>query len=447
MKHIALPLRRNTSSPAWLAGFALLLCSCASYTDDTKSLRTKMQSGNYTAALEEIDKSSLASQRRNRVLYLMERGTLLFLDEHYRDAAQSWRSASERSEELYTVSLSSSAASLAVNDSFADYEGELHERVLLPMFAALAHLSEGNLAAARVEARRTDELMKALENAGSNKPEYARDSFAHLLAAMIYEGAEEWDSAIIEYRKGLNLLASSRAAGDKGILKNHFAEPLCRLAKLRNRTDVVKESLAHLPAGSTAAACSSTTPTPTNWRNMAEVIVFYENGRSPIKVAKDIVLPVQGQVVRVSYPSYQSQRYASRGSDVVINGSQRGRTSLVQDIGFLARQSLEARRAKDIIKMTARIIAKDQAARATGRALGPLAGLAASVVGAVTETADTRSWTSLPDEIQVFRTWVDVQALGPQANVSIEPDYGKPKLTKIKLAPGQKIFVRHRSFY
>ncbi len=420
--------------------FAIVGTGCASYTDDTKTIRAEVFGNRYKEALEKLDKSSLATQKRNRVLYLMERGTVEYLNQEYVRAAADWRKASEASEQLYTVSLSSTAASLAVNDSFADYEGENHEKVLLPIFSALAFLAAGDPRSARIEARRTDELMTALENAGNNKPSYARDSFAHLLTGLIYESLSEWDSAIIEYKRGLDNLTSSNSRKDRNVDVSHFVEPLCRLAKLRGRQALLTELRAKARPGSRC-------PQTEDWQKMAEVIVFYENGRAPIKVARDIVLPVQGQIVRVSYPSYDRVSYSSRGASVSIDNKTSGRTTVVQDIGDLARKALEERRLKDIVKLTARVIAKDQAARATGRALGPLAGLAASVVGAITETADTRSWTTLPDEIQVLRAWVPVQRRERKVTVQVVPDNGKPINREAVLKPGEKIFLRLRSFY
>lgn len=423
-----------------IAAASVTIVSCASYTQETESIRAAVYSSNYSTALEKIDKSSLATQSRNKALYLMERGTILLLDQKYREAAKDWRTASEHIDKLYTTSISSTAASFAVNDSYSDYEGELHEKVLLPTFSALAYLGAGDLAGARVEVRRTDELMTALENAGSDKPRYARDAFTHYLSAIIYEAGREWDSAIIEYKRGLDNLKSSKSWNDSKISPDHFALPLCRLAKLRNRSSLFNEAR---DSARNKGDCDKQSDNA----GQAEIIVFYENGRSPIKVARDIVLPVQGQVVRVSYPSYERKAYSSTGASVVVEGNREGRTALIQDIGLLAEKSLEARRVKDVIKMTARIIAKDQAARATGRALGPLAGLAASIVGAVTETADTRGWTSLPGELQVLRVPLKASQVGKNVRVEVIPENGKPLRQEVGVQPNQKVFLRLRTFY
>jgi hypothetical protein len=419
---------------------SLFVVSCASYTQETESIRSAVYLSNYSAALEKLDKSSLATQSRNKALFLMERGTILFLDQKYRDAAKDWRTASEHIDKLYTTSISNTAASFAVNDSYSDYEGELHEKVLLPTFAALAYLSAGDIAGARVEVRRTDELMTALENAGNDKPKYQRDAFTHYLSAIIYEAGREWDSAIIEYKRGLDNLKSGKSWNDSKISPDHFALPLCRLAKFRNRSTLFTEAR---ESARNKAECDK----QSELSNQAELIVFYENGRSPIKVARDIVLPIQGQVVRVSYPSYERKSYSSTGAVVTIDGNREGRTSLIEDIGLLAEKSLESRRTRDIVKMAARVIAKDQAARATGRALGPLAGLAASIVGAVTETADTRGWTSLPGELQVLRIPLKASLAGKNIRVEVVPENGKPLRQEVEVQPYQKVFLRLRTFY
>lgn len=414
---------------------------CQSYTQQSEKIRLSMHSQRYEEALKLLDESSLAEQSRNRVLYLMERGMIQYLSEDYNGAAEDWRKASEQVDKLYTISISSTAASLAVNDSYGDYEGELHERVLLPTFSALSWLAAGDTNKARVEVRRLDEVLGLLEKKDPDKdrPAFARDAFAHYLSGLIYESKNEWDSALIEYNRGLKNVRSSGSWNSEKIQPALFADPLCRIAHLRSRREITELARTSV---SSAAECSSLPATADPAQ--AELVVFYENGRSPLKEAQDIVLPIQGQVVRISFPVYRNQPYSSRSAEVFVDGVRKGRTRVVQDIGFLARKALESRRAIDTIKMGARVLAKDQAARAAGRALGPLAGLAASVVGAVTETADTRGWTSLPDEIEVFRVAVPSKK---DVEISVRPDNGKPLRFQGRLRPGEIKVLRLRSFF
>lgn len=437
--------RRCVKSAMRLTSFVLLIViaslGCQSYTQQSEKIRLRMHNQRYEEALTLLDESSLAKQERNRALYLMERGMIQYLSEDYTGAAEDWRQASEHIDKLYTISISNTAASLAVNDSYDDYDGELHEKVLLPTFSALSWLAAGDTNKARVEVRRLDEMLRLLEqkDANNDKPAFARDAFAHYLSGLIYESKGEWDSALIEYNRGLQNLRNSDSWNSEKIHPGLFADPLCRIAHLRGRREISK--LAKVSVSS-AAECRSLPATANP--AYAELVVFYENGRSPIKMPQDIVLPIQGQVVRISFPVYRNQPYSSRSAEVFVDGVLKGRTRVVQDIGFLARKALESRRAIDTIKMGARVLAKDQAARATGRALGPLAGFAASVVGAVTETADTRGWTSLPDEIEVYRVAVPSRK---KVTVTVRPDNGKPLRFQGLLRPGEIKVLRLRSFF
>jgi hypothetical protein len=66
-----------------------------------------------------------------------------------------------------------------------------------------------------------------------------------------------------------------------------------------------------------------------------------------------------------------------------------------------------------------------------------------SAAGAITETADTRGWNSLPDLIAAARVSVPS---GKKTAVRIVPDYGEPVDLMLELAAGEKRIVRLRTF-
>lgn len=418
---------------------ALCLLSCQSYTGSSAQIRSSLIAARFDQALEKLDQSKIATEDRSKALYLMERGQILYLRGDYAEAAKVWREAGEHIDTLYTTSISNTAASLTINQSFSDYEGESHEQVLLPIFSALAWAALGDWNRARIEIRRTDEVLSQIKKREQGGKElYGRDAFPHYLSALIYEANKEWDSAIIEYKRGLDALTANSSWAGQRVRASLIADPLCQLASLRKRTEMVEFAQKFV---SGPLACNK--PLQKNQRTTAEVVAFYEVGRSPLKVPRDIVIPIQGQVVRISFPVYERQPYASGTASIQVNNIRAGRTEVIQDIGHLARKALEARRGADTVKMAARVLAKDQAARATGRALGPLAGLVASVFGAVTETADTRSWTSLPDQIQVARLKVPANQL---VTIRIVPNMGKPVEQSVRLNPGDVHVMRLRTF-
>ncbi len=424
----------NAMRKVWLAiGFAVV--SCQSYTDHTREMRVSLYQNNPGAALKKIDESPVAGARSDRVLYLMERGNILYLQGQYLEAAKTWDDAARVIDDLYTVSISKQASSFLVNESVTDYEGENHEKVLLPVFSALAFLAADKPNEAIVEARRTSKVLENIVRASDGKAEYQRDGFAHYLAGVVYEMKREWDSAIIEYRRAIEVTKANRE-WDKDVQLESVATALARLAEKRSRKDILEKLAKDVPGFSYAPGAVK--------NDKAEVVVIYEAGKVPIKKAEDTVVTFNTQVIRISYPVFVDEYYASRIASVFVNGVETGRTFVVQDIGSIARRALLDRKPKYIAKIIARNAAKAVLANETRKRLGPLAGLAVSVAGAAVETADTRSWTTLPDVIAVARVAVPAQQ---KVTLRVVPAYGAAKEFAFEnLQPGETKLVRLRTF-
>jgi uncharacterized protein len=423
-------LMRLVSPVSLVTGVLSLLLAggCATYSDVTQEMRTSFYSGSSSRALETLDKSKVAKSKGDEVLYRMERGSLLYDMKQFSGATKEWERASRRLDELYTISLSKQAASLAISEDFADYEGEAHERVLLPVFSALAFLSQGEPQKAIVEARRTNEILKILENDKRGNPKLQENLFAHYLSGYIYEMRSDWDAAIVEYRKAL-------AASQKSSAQDVVVDALMPLAQFRRRQDVLAEI-------NRKGVSKGGNPWSDPGNPPAELLVVFEAGKAPVKEPEDIPVPVSGGVINISFPRYQNMTFGNTTAQVLVGGRSQASTVVLQDIGELARAALSARRAREITRMVARVIAKDQAARAAGRALGPLAQIAASVAGAVTERADTRSWTLLPNTLQVAR----ISLTPGQVNeVMVRPGRGPSETFRFTPRPGEKKFVRLRT--
>lgn len=413
----------------------ILLSACMSYTDEVKSIRTSLYENDYDEALKKIDSSSLAKSNRDKVLYYMERGMILYTMRQYDAAAKDWAKARDRIDELYTVSISNQAASLAINESYSDYEGEEHEQLLVTTFSAIAYFANQEPQKAIVEARKSYEVLKQL-NEKNEKGKFSRDAFTHFLAGLIYESKHEWDAAIVEYRNALSAAIENKSWAPENEISKTIAASLASVADLRGRSELIvdlKKKFSDLKWTSQQEL-----------RKTGEVFIVYESGKSPLKISADIVLPVQGNIVRVAFPAYKDLYYSAKSASVYLDDNLVGKTLLAQDIGVLAKQALEDRRVKDTARMIARVIAKDQAARLVGKNFGGLAQLATSLAGAVTETADTRSWTFLPDTIQILRVPIPSQK---DVRILIKPNGGaKPFEAVLNLKPGEKRLLRYRTF-
>lgn len=415
------------------AAICMFLPACASYTDQVREIRTALYSERYAEALEKLDKSSVATSSSDRVLYRLERGTLLYCSEQYSQAATEWDRASKEMDRLYTISLSKQAGSLLMNDSVTDYEGETHEKVLVPVFSALAYLAKGETQEAIVEARRTARILEKINEDNDGKNVYNRDSFAHYLSGIIFEMKEDWDSAIIEYKRALAASEDNRRWAQR-LANEPIVQALGRLAEFRRRDDILSKLRKEYPG--------------TKWQDQeefskkGEIIVVYESGKSPLKVPEDVLVPFNKQVMRISFPKFVDQHYFSREAKVLVNGNVVGRTTVVQDVGALAKRALEDRRGRDLLRFAARAALKAGTTDALQQK-SPIAGLLFNVYSVASEVADTRSWSSLPDTIQVFRTQVPA---GERLRVRIQPDAGKPAEETIELRPGEKRLLRLRTF-
>lgn len=412
----------------------LLFAGCQTYTKENSAIRDNLYKGNIQEATAIIEKSSLAKEERNFALFKMEQGMLHYLQQDYLNATKNWIKSDQKLEDLYTTSISKTSASFIVNDSVTDYTGEAHEKILLPIFSSIAFFANDDANNSIVMIRRTNDIKKAMDtdNIGKNLTKF--DVFSNYFSGLVYETKAEWDSAIIEYKKALNSIQTNSEQTNFNKAELQIAKDLGRLAEFRNRSEIVKEIKNKYPNIS--------------WENQnklmqkAELFIIYESGNSPVKVPKEILFPTDKTVVRISFPEYQDIYYRSKSSDIYLNSTYMGKTILMEDIGKMAKQALEERRVKDIAKIAARVIAKDVAARKLGEE-SPLAGLAANVFGAVTETADTRSWTTLPDTIQIFRIAIPANK---QTTIVIKPEYGSSLEQTFSLPANKKKLIRFRTF-
>ena len=104
----------------------------------------------------------------------------------------------------------------------------------------------------------------------------------------------------------------------------------------------------------------------------------------------------------------------------------------------IASKSLEDRRFRLIIKEGARLLVKGQITRKATEHFGILGWVAGNVYGAVTETADTRSWTLLPAAYYVTRARLNP---GPYA-VTVKTNGRISKIQNVKIERDKIVFLR-----
>lgn len=394
----------------------------------------QLTQGNTSQALELLNKTPSATSKQDNVLYLMERGMLKYLSQQFIDAAKDWARAHDKAEKLYTISLSKAALSLAVSSDMTDYEGEAHERVLLPIFSALAYFSDGSLSQARVEIRKTYELISRLK-LDEDGSQFRIDGFPYLVSGLIYEANREWDSAMIEYKKAIERYSGSSMSNHTETLQL-VADSLWRIAEFRRRSDMLtflKDRDFKKPS-----------ETLEERNRNGEVIVVVEEGQSPIKVGRNFALNLPSSIINIAFPQYERISNPYRERAVFCGDKRCGKTVITSDIETLSIDALERRRITYFAKMTARLILKDKLRETARKHLGELGGLAVMAANFATERADTRSWTLLPANIQVARIPIPANE---DVKVKLSSETPIPPHTWVlKLRAGTKRLVRVRYF-
>lgn len=410
------------------------LTACATYSQQMAKVSNELAQGNSDTALQLLNKTPSASSKQDQVLYLMERGMLKYLSQNFSDASKDWSMAHDRSEKLYTLSLSKTALSLVVSEDYTDYEGEDHEKVMLPIFSALAYFADGSLPKALVEIRKTYQLINRLK-LDEESSSFKIDGFPYFISGLLYEANREWDSAIIEYKKAITRYKNSSMSNHDSTLQM-VADSLWRIAEFRRREDVLKFL--------TNAGFKKPSDTLQERNKDAEVFLIVEEGQSPVKVGRNFAVDIASSIINIAFPQYERISNPYKKHDILCNGKKCGQTIISSDIETLAIDSLERRRLNYFAKMTARLLIKDQIRKAARKHLGEIGELAAMAANFSTERADTRSWTLLPANIQVARLTIPAnQSTTLRLNRS-SPLQGQS--WTVNLRPGAKKLLRIRYF-
>ena len=165
----------------------------------------------------------------------------------------------------------------------------------------------------------------------------------------------------------------------------------------------------------------------------AEIIVFYENGISPLKHAN----PRFSEL-----PKFYPRPNPVSQARIEINGKDWGLTFPLHNVETTAIENLDEKYAGLIAKKIAGVVAKEVVADQVGRKThSELLGALTRVILYVSDQADLRSWNLLPRDLQVARIQVDpgtyeVKAL-PIGAAAL------PAKT-VQVQAGKKIFVDFR---
>lgn len=341
------------------------------------------RAGKFDLASQEFSEQT-GTLESDEFLALAEEGMVRFVSGDLDDAVYVWLQAGKVLDAFWerpTVSgrsLSENALSFVVNDKTLPYDGEGFEVALLHAYLAWTFLLKGDLDGAAVEVRKGYVVQQVEEE--RYESEYGMNRFARFVSALTQEQDRAYDEA------ELDLVPLAEALPDNQAVSYSL------------------ERVRRLQSGAGGAEFAH-----------PQLIVIYEQGQMPQKIAKEFVYPTGRTFGRISVPAFGPPRPEARRMRVELDGQSLGEPQVVEDVLSVARANLQDRiawlTAKTIGRSAAKSILIGEASRNVAKDQGDFAGFMVGMVGGListwSERADLRSWLTLPVTIQVLRAPVE----------------------------------------
>lgn len=402
----------------------LALNGCATYSNSFATIEHQLSEQKYDDALKTIETQS--KDEKDHVLYLLNKGMVQRMKRDFSGSNESFEAAKQEMERLYAASVSQNALSVVVNDATVSYAGDDYEQVLVHLYMALNYLELGQPYEARVEALQIDVKLREIEEKIPNS-KFTEDALSRYLAGMIYDELGEWSDAMIAYRKAYEAYKN---------YQTNYSMPmppmlkldLLRLTQREGLTDELaqyQKEFGIVPTKRTKKEIDSSEPD-------GELVFILNNGLAPIKreemirawapppsVVVDATTrrssyrnanPTPPVLVNIALPYYQSRPNRVTHARIIVSGRQAD-TQMMEDIDAIARASLNARMPAITARAIARAIAKGAVQESVDRAGQNRDDAGAQLIGSLlvrvaaiaTERADTRSWLTLPANVQMAR--------------------------------------------
>ena len=446
--------------PLWSAG-------CSSYVSTSAQVRALVQSGEYDQALDALgDLESGGS----RLLYLYERGLILHQQNRFAESNEAFGQAEELFEDLYTRSVSREAGALLVNESVREYRGERFEAALVHYYRVMNYLNLGDLESAAVQCRRLDHRLDVLSN--QEGASFTDDAFLRYLAGMVYLENGDRNDADVSLRKALEGYRDPGRAHGADLPSRLY----CDLAANAAALGAPAEARDYRDAGECDAPAPDA-PRPGTLR------LFVECGSVAFQSQADVVLPILKNEIhddldQEAYARVLAGRYGQPvASDVEVDyllrismpvlvetpsGIRFVRVGTVgcdtaaapslgvlgMDVTDLARRSFEEEQPLLLLRAVARGLAKYLAKEKAEKEGGEAAGLVVNILGLVTETADTRCWSTLPEKILLAQLdlapgtyTIRVDLLGPDGRLD-----DRFEIPDVAISGGRSTFVNYRVY-
>ncbi|MDE5423564.1 hypothetical protein L3073_15195 [Ancylomarina sp. DW003] len=405
----------------------LLFASCATYYQQNAAFNQSFASGDIQAADKHLDSNKKLQANRNRVLYLVNKGTLAWMQQDY-TLANTYFNEADLFIEDQRKNWGSEALAIVSNPSVKPYKPEDFENVLINYYKAISYLQLGKNDEALVECRRVNEKLYALNDKypRNHKNRYSDDAFAHNLMGMIYDASKDYNNAFIAYRNAYNIYKENYTENFGTECPQQLKKDILRTAKRigfqQEYNFYSKEFGINHINGS---------------KDEGEIIFIWMNGLGPVKDEwsinfaanrggggmftlanneEGISFPFNTSnfssneraafnnldFVRIAFPKYRERIPLFHQASIELDGLSDYNLEKAEDVNAIAFKCLKDRMVRELANSILRLATKkamEEAARSKDKTLGTLL----SIANALTEKADTRNWQTLPHSIYYTR--------------------------------------------
>ncbi len=455
MRPVVWRSRSGCRSPGTRAGVSILLVcvlalACSNYVRRSTAIRGALATGAYDAALDQV---ADIDPSNSLLLLLYEQGMVLHCQGDYAASNLALSRAEAVLDALHTRSVTRGLASMAVSETIEQYRGEPFEAVFANYYKILNYLALGDVDGAMVECRRVNRRLQMFQDGGVTY--FVNDPFLQYVTGMVYTLGRERADAEVSYRMAVRLYEDSTFVLTAPVPPTVFCDA-ARLARELGDAEGAREYGAGMdcPDG-----------------GLARVNILLDSGTIVQQGEESIVLPIfendrwddneefahelEGRYGRpyekryVKYwlkvalptlvpqpPAYTRVVVRARTASARAGSEAEVQAMLVEDLDEHALRAFEEDRSTVFVRAIVRALIKYAAFSAADRKDEGL-GRVMNLFNVVTETADTRSWSTLPQAIWMAR--LDL----PAGEYVIDADFFSEDGVKRATAAFRDVQVRH----
>ncbi len=416
--------KKNIVAIALLTVF--LFSGCATYYQQSISFQEDFSTGNLEQAQAFLENHKKASEKKDRLLYFLDRGVVEQMLGNYQESNFYFEEAYLFTQD-FRKNFANDLVGMIANPMLKPYEGEDFELVLIHFYKAINYIQLNQLDDALVEVRRINIGLNELNDKyEKRKNRYKEDAFAHNLMGIIYEAKGDFNNAFIAYRNALEIYSELYSMEFNVQVPDQLKVDLLRMAAYNGFRDEQKRYEEEFGF-----------QYQKKLENSGDLVFFWLNGLGPVKSEFSLNLStVDGEggiltfanedegfsipytesdyyydteptefgdlkFVRMAIPKYKV-RHPLLDRAILKVDSMSVPLQKVEDVSSIAVSTLQDRMLREITKSIGRVALK-QAAELAARNENENLGSVLSIVNAFTEKADTRNWQTLPNSIYYQR--------------------------------------------